>query len=56
MCCLQREALWLPLGSADTATVGMIALSLEQLKQTNFATFYTPKCPQRHHPVFYLLN
>lgn len=56
MCRLQREALYLPLGSAETDAMGVIALSLEQLKRTYFATFYSPKCPQGHHPMFYLLS
>lgn len=52
----QREALWLPLGSTEVDAMGMIALSLEQPKQTYFATSYTPKCTQGHHRMFYLLS
>lgn len=52
----QSEALWLPLGSREVDAMRMIVLSLEQPKQTYFATSYTPKCTQGHHLMFYLLS
>lgn len=52
----QREALWLSLGSTEVDAMRMIALSLEQPKQTYFATFHTPKCTQGPHLMFYLLS